>query len=276
MDARVDWYSFSFPVVMRPDSPAVVCAGDALIEILPAELVKYLASMEWQPLGHGRAPYDEGWEIPNTNVYLWVNHALPHATMEATGMGCQWLDSVGWLDRLIEKTHERCTRIDIAADFLTDVTPVEFVAAGVTGRMSARAHLRSDSGETVYVGSQKSDRFARVYRYNEPHPRADKLRVEMVHRKEYAKAVARLWDGPIKPAMDVVLKVANSGYDWQHALMGEKYAPIKMQANVTDARSEAGTVRWLIKQAAPAFKRLVAEGAIKDPEAFFTKYFLEG
>ena len=274
MEAHVDWYSFSFPVINGIDMPAIVCAGDALTDILPARIVQYFSGIEWTPLGRGRAPYSEGWEIQNANVYLWVNPALTHATMELTGQGCAWLKSLLLLDDLIRATHTRCTRIDIAADFLTATTPAEFVAAGVTGRMSARAHLSSQSGETVYVGSQKSDRFARVYRYAEPHPRADKLRVEMVHRKQYAKAIANLWDHPIPPALDGVLCVANSGFDWKHALMSEEYAPIPMQHNVTDARSEAGTVRWLIKQAAPAFKRLVAEGSIKDPEQFFTRYFL--
>lgn len=275
MSIKIDWYSFSFevpPMIGGDYSPQQAFGG--LSVILSQEAFGKVEMQDWEPVGFGRAPYTEGWTVKGSHVTIWTNPLLNHATFEATGQGCDWLRSWAVLDEIVRDTAHRATRIDIAVDIQTDTTPEAFVAAGVTGRMQTRAHLKSASGETVYIGSQKSDRFARVYRYAPPHPRSDKLRIEHVYRKEHAKDMAARWT---LAGAEACKSACFEGYKWGHATWSETGTvdPLRRR-NVSDARSASGTIRWLIQQAAPAFQRLVAEGAIQDPEEFLREYFLRG
>ena len=274
MNTKIDWYSFSFPTVPTESTEdPLLAVGDGLCAILDAQTIIAMRVWKWEPIGHGRAPYTEGWTVKGSHVTLWTNPALPHATFEATGQGCEWLRECFLLEEIVTATAHRATRIDIAVDIPGSTTPADFVAAGFTRRIKTSAYLTSSSGNTVYVGSQKSDAFARVYRYNPPHPRSDKLRIEMVHRRERAKDMAARW---AIAGAEACKSACYDTYRWEHATWAETGTPDPLQsAFITDARSSAGTVRWLINQVAPAFKRLVADGSIKDPEAFLWTYFRE-
>lgn len=275
MTTKIDWYSFSFETVPVAETDDILWKiGDGLDAILSPFTGSVLRQWLWEPIGHGRAPYTMGYTVKGSHVTIWTNPALNHATFEASGQGCDFLREHFILDEIVAHSAHRATRLDIAVDIQTDTTPAAFVAAGVTGRMQTRAHLQSASGETVYVGSQKSERFARVYRYAPPHPRADKLRVEHVYRKEHAKDMAARWS---IAGAEACKSACFEGYKWGHATWSETGTADPLQRrNVSDARSASGTIRWLIQQAAPAFQRLAAEGAIKDPEEFLRQYFLKG
>jgi len=166
--------------------------------------------------------------------------------------------------------HERCTRIDIACDIETDVRPTEFVACLTHERMRASGYQKSSTGETCYVGSQKSDRYARVYRYNTPHPRANLLRVEHVFRRENAKSVAiRCVDS----AMGDIANAAGMAFGWKHKVWDIAISDSIDISAVRERGRTGTTVFWLVNQCAPAFKRLVQTGAIADPQAFLQAYF---
>lgn len=273
MSAKVDWFAFSFPVIPQGDQPDTFeSAVRGLMALAAPEAYGHLLSAEWFPTEFGRAPYSEGWTIQNTNVTIWCNPALTHATFEATGTGCEYLRSVGVFDDILKVGADRATRIDVAVDIFADIQPDEFVGAGHSGRMKASATLKSESGTTCYVGSPKSERFARVYRYAPPHPRSDAMRVEMVHRRDHAKAMAAL---VVQHGVERAATDAATAYNWQHEAWELRNGQrVQIDDGVTDARDAAGTIRWLLKQAAPAFQRLVREGAIADPEGFLLRHFM--
>lgn len=273
MSIKIDWYTFSFETVPAPqDQDRMFILGDGLCAILSAQTIIAMRPWKWEPLGYGRAPYTEGYTVKGTGITIWANPALKHATFEASGRGCEELRDAQILDDIIRETAHRATRIDIAVDISTATTPTQFVGAGVTGRMKTRSYLTSAAGDTVYIGSQKSDCYARVYRYNPPHPRADKLRVEHVHRREKAKDMAARW--AIAGAEACKSSLWDT-YRWKHSDWTHTSVIDPLRRNlVSDARSASGTIRWLVGQAAPAFRRLVADGSIPDPETFIAEYFL--
>jgi len=43
---------------------------------------------------------------------------------------------------------------------------------------------------------------------------------------------------------------------------------------VKPERLAGNTVTWLVRSVAPAIKRLISEGVITDPAAFFDQYFI--
>ena len=141
---------------------------------------------------------------------------------------------------------------------LLDMTPV--------GRMRSRTHISSDTGETVYIGSRKSEQFVRIYRYSQPHPRAHLLRVEYVARKKTAKAIAA----------KVLTDDLSSIYSWvvgKFSLpdaVGSDYAASDVSLEVYH-KDTSKTMLWLIKSVAPAMRRLIASGDLNLAE-FILEY----
>lgn len=219
-----------------------------------------------------RAPYTYAWEWKATNVVIFASPTLSHFTVEISGQGCEHLIRVGAMQKVIAAVADRVTRIDIASDIETDVKPLDFVEKVKHKRMRASGYQKSESGETCYVGSQKSDRYARVYRYNDPHPRKHLLRVEHVFRREAAKLVC----GAVRnKGIDSVTEAAGAIFGWCHSTwelgdnIGIDISPVKAE------RNGGKTVNWLLTAVAPAFKRLVADGTIQNPQEFLSAYFLE-
>jgi len=137
--------------------------------------------------------------------------------------------------------------------------------------MRSSGYQKSETGETCYVGSQKSDRYARVYRYNEPHPRAHLLRIEHVFRKDYAKLVAKQC---VNADVADVAAAAGKAFGWAHPVWDVQAIQDCDISLVGERRDDGKTVYWLVNSCAPAFKRLVETGGINDAEAFLTRYFL--
>jgi ribosomal protein L19E len=219
-----------------------------------------------------RAPYKDAWTWDELGITLFASKELNHFTVEISGIGCERLIACGLMVELLEAVKTRVTRLDVACDVETETTPEEFVAVKEHERMRSSGHQSSKTGETQYVGSQKSDRYARVYRYNPPHPRSHLLRIEHVFRADYAKKVA---EEISNYGLDAVAAAAGKAFGWKHRDWNcEKDTSADL--SIVTAEKEAGkTVFWLINSAAPAFKRLVNEGAIKNPRQFITDYFFD-
>lgn len=211
-----------------------------------------------------RRGFSDGINIGN-HTYLWIN-TVGLVLVEHTGQGCQLLNDNGNLSSVIATYAERATRIDIASDILTETMPADFYkASSPTARITASGHQTSDSGQTIYIGSRKSDRTAKVYRYFPPHPRAAFLRVEYTYRKEQAKVVARLLsDGAT--AADISVS-SGDRYGWQHESYKPLISPAVEIAAWRPERRQGKTVTWVYSQVIPAVKRLVKEGAL-DREDF--------
>jgi len=136
-------------------------------------------------------------------------------TFELPGIPCAVLHAAGKMRQTVETALAQgsVTRLDIATDIETDTDPRDFVLARVGARLKSHQTVVSPSGVTCYLGSPKSDRFARVYRYHEPHERAGLLRVEMVFRKQQAHHAAREW---LRLGDDEFAAQAGNIYGWTH------------------------------------------------------------
>ena len=221
----------------------------------------------------GRAPYKQS-IVFDWGARLYYNQNLPHALLEISGIGCKALRSFSLMEAFLSFALDRITRVDLAVDVDCDTQPIEIITAGISGRFKSLSQITSDTGDTVYIGSRKSDKFLRVYRYAEPHPRHKLLRYEFVFKKKIAQ-----------PLMGAFI---SSGYDYvglaqqckEQYMLETTNWPVegdmidfKMDY---DQRTAGGTLRWLITSVAPAFRSLVDNGLIDDPEKFLSDYFLKG
>lgn len=273
MTSIVDWLSFTLPVLLEaPTEQAYALAIErAFYDFCGQAVTDVIFGGKWEHVEKGRQPYSDTWKRKDAPIVMFTSKNLRHMTVEFSGQGCEWLRENGYFDELLRCVAERVTRIDVATDIQTEVTPSQFVDAGVSNRFSGRGIYTSQTGETVYVGSQKSERFARVYRYAAPHPRSNLLRVECVSRRDIAKIVAgELVNSSIE---DVAARLGKS-FAWKHdawTLRDDETQPLTL---VRERRETGGTVRWLMTSVAPAFKRLVADGTIRDAREFVEAVFL--
>lgn len=215
-----------------------------------------------------RNPYVAAWKQPDRNIVTFAN-TVGQGLVEVSGQGCATLRQMSLLEAMLHLAETVCTRVDIAIDIL-GLTPDEIVSKGYSARFRSHTRIASDKGITHYIGSVKSERYARVYRYAPPNPRAHLCRIELVHRKGYAKLAVKAInrDGIVKTALSAL-----ASYKFQHEGVPTSEQPL---ATVAILKSSQKTVTWLIAQCAPAFKRLVSEGVIEDPGAFLQKHFLSG
>jgi len=236
-----------------------------------ADLVTKAFGGKWEKNEKSRAPYMDAWKLASGNITLFASPTLTHCCVEISGQGCEKLIREGLLDLVLTAVHERVTRIDIASDIATDTRPTDFVSETSHKRMTASGYQSSTSGETCYGGSQKSDRYARVYRYNPPHPRAHLLRIECVFRRDYAKQVAKQC---LASGIDAVARASGEAFGWSHPVWEAGDGDNVDISIVAAERNSGKSVYWLVHTVAPSFRRLCESGVITNPEEFITRYFL--
>jgi len=225
----------------------------------------------WEKAERSRAPYTDAWTQKELGLTLFAGISLNHCCVEISGGGCEKLIEKGLLEKIIGAVADRVTRIDIASDIETDVSPEQFVSVRSHNRMRSGGKQYSSSGETEYVGSRSSNRFARVYRYKKPHPRSHLLRVEHEFHREDAKRVAF---AIIETGVDGVAASAGKVFGWKHSVWKPDDNQLPDLSVVKAERNAGTTVFWLVNSVAPAFKRLCMDGTIKDPDAFLKQFFL--
>jgi hypothetical protein len=226
---------------------------------------------KWEKNERSRAPYTDSWSMGENGITLFASPNLTHCCVEISGQGCERLIALSLLADVLRCSKERITRIDIACDIETEVSPMDFVAEVSHERMRTSGQVISETGETCYVGSKKSDRYARVYRYNKPHPRAHLLRVEHVFRKDYAKKVA---SEITVASLENIAAGAGLAFGWEHPVWNTGKADVSDLSLVFERGNTGSTVFWLVHSCAAAFRRLCADGTISDPQAFLDKYFI--
>jgi hypothetical protein len=266
MQSRIDWLSFTLPVENEYAPHRGVhkiqdtLAGAGLNHVLA------LYSGNWVQ-DRGRSPYALSLSHQGVVIYAGKPSTI---LIEIQGEGCFRLGLP--IEGLLKRFSQRVTRIDLASDMTCNTDPETFVEYADKQRMRTSAVIRSDTGTTVYIGSRKSERYARVYRYSEPHPRASDLRCEMVFRGKYAKAVA---DFVARNGVQAAIVAYGDTYGWKHPEWTPETLESPLEAQIPLIRkSQNGTVRWLIAQAAPAFRKCVDSGSIDNPEDFLRQYFL--
>jgi len=274
MNTHIDWLSFSFPVG-KDTYPELgwhwedilyhlrVYTGDGLRELFDDTEVKHEG---------GRAPYAHGASMHNGVLVVYWGGRLNHGLVQIHGQGMDFVRSKGIETDVLLVASERVTRIDIATDIPTDVTPSAFVAQRTSKKQQANASVHSATGDTEYVGGRTSQRFARVYRYNPPHPRSNVLRIEHEIKGTLAKTVV---PEIVSMGVNRVQEQIGLSFGWGHTVWqptNQNLTKIKAPRN---DRTLAGTELWLITQCASAFRTLVLKGLIENPEQWLKDHFLD-
>lgn len=180
-------------------------------EYLRQHMPSYIDTTGEQAIAAHRFGFDFGVSFDN-HTYVWVSK-VGLFLVEHTGAGCDHLNERGLLMPLIVDHPERLTRVDIATDMLTDARPADFANRRRGAKTSAVGYQKSDTGETVYVGSRKSDRTCKVYRYDGNHPRAAWLRVEYTYKGKNAKTIGKLLQ---TASIEQIAISSGTRYEWLH------------------------------------------------------------
>lgn len=229
-----------------------VLAASELVKQINRELDDALA-LTAPSVSRGRYPYKfstdgEGWRV------FW-SPGQTEVLAEIEGSGCEQLETSGRMHDVVELALERITRVDIATDIQTETTPQDFTDQRTNKRHKSHETAVSSTGTTVYIGSRKSDRYCRVYRYAEPHPRADRLRIECVYRGPQAVALARTW---LEFGNDETAARAGNQYGWSHPDW-EPHSKEKIKAWRPDRKTHS-RMHWYKTQVMPAIRGMVAAG----------------
>lgn len=258
---KLDWFSaslFQDENHYETDREAIRAAWNVLQDRVGEEAAIWLAQLDWVP-GPGRKPYSTSFRTEDGGIAVFAHAKLPHFLVEFSGRGCERLLNSPVGEDILEALRDRATRIDLAVDIECGTDPREFAAQRVPGRFKSGSEVVSESGTTVYIGSKTSNRYARVYRYNLPHPRHALLRVEHVFRAEEAKtAVAFLLDRGYEPMAAECARM----FGWLHPVWTVQAA---LEAEFKAHRNERGdakTIYWLYETVAPVLIRLHNEGKL--------------
>lgn len=258
MDFKVDWISFTIPLPGIVDS-----GGEEAQRFILDRVIEFLGS-SWQPITAGH-----GWEVhqgrgfykyvmlnPDTKFAIQWGDVNSHIYCECSGFTCRLIDNVSSCENFLQTVGSRTCRIDIACDIESDTKPTDFAVNNEGKSFSAGGHIFSKDGETVYVGSRKGERFARVYRYHVPHPRAKYLRVETVQRGRYAKALSEriLQEGLVPAAL-----ASNKPYGWRHPDWDPSMVSVSKITAPRSSIGEASTIRWLTDVVAPSLAKFFKE-----------------
>lgn len=253
---RVDYFSYTIKAKQNSNNLNIQANSSlwhtSIAQLCPAYLLKYREEWDFK-VPKRRNGYNFGFNVDSA-IYCWFNGKDIH--VEITGDGCTMLYETGELIGIIHENTYRATRIDIAHDIVTDVSPGEFVKEGK--QTLARGTDISKTGETRYVGSPKSDRYCKVYRYNKPHPRADRLRIEYTYMKDDAIIVCQL----LKTTNEAIVAFSSGKrYEWAHDCYKTLQSPdlIEIKAHRKD-RNTAKTVIWYKTQVLPAIKKMLRSG----------------
>lgn len=262
MDAKVDYLSYTVLHDLPATQEGFIPEVGVLTELMakkPATWA-FLDRIEGWHEASARGHYKQSLMAANYTKLSWGGQAN-HILIELPGTACQAARDLELLPDCLQEAAERATRLDIACDVVEGCKPRDFVAAGYSERFGAYAEIVSPDGETEYVGSMKSDRYARVYMYNEPHPRAGILRIEHVLRRQYAKAAI----GVLQETRQLIRLVCQLGntFGWQSDYwIPECASEGRLKASRAD-RNEPGRVRWLYEVVMPAMVKADTEGLIE-------------
>ena len=261
MDAKIDYVSFSVMEDVRAgedEHQQWQRAVNALWERHPL-FMNWCSRQGGWSAGGARGHY--GYSQFNAQLYAAVRFggSANHILVELPGTACQQLRDDEILEDVVLEASERLTRLDIAVDIPGGASPLDFVAAGYNTRFDSHAEIISKSGVTAYVGSMKSERYARVYRYEPPHPRAGVTRVEHVLRSDYAKQAA-VWIRDF--GVIGLVNIVGNSFGWMHPdWQPDRSTNGKLRASRVD-RHEPGRVRWLHQVVMPALVKASNEGLI--------------
>lgn len=263
---KIDWISISLPYKMIISQFKKAETPDQLppLDEDGSYLYAYIMSFSDLTFCGGRAPFKYGYRSPSGGFMFFETDNKDYSLIEFSGKGCEILRKRRVLEIIMPAWSDNITRLDIAGDITEDVDPITFANERDSKRFKSYGIQKSESGTTVYVGSKTSDRYARVYRYNEPHARAGITRVEMVLRDQEAKQATRVihHEGLRSTAYSIGKIFGWSHPSWLAPSDAEKLASIPRETH------RGKTERWLNKQVLPACKKLIEEGNVESLTRF--------
>ncbi len=262
MISKIDWLSFTFEL-----------EGEGNIRVDQLWSMVHIVMMAkapvcWQVLVEGRqfhpcrtrAPYASAMQREDGAVMIFASPNRNEVLVEVGGKGCAYVAGAGMMSQLLREEQLRSTRIDIATDILTDIEPEMFASDRKVLRTKSHSEFTSSSGSTCYVGSRKSDRYARIYRYFPPHPRSHLLRVEHVIKAEQSReTIVQILGTNVE---EVVAKLGNT-MGWQHPVWQPDVVTDEKMAAWRPERRNASTVAWIYNQCLPAIARLIKDGTLE-------------
>lgn len=273
METHIDWLAWT---VVFSDSgiPETGWKWDDvqwhIAQSLGANITASFEGEGWEA-GAGRPPYAYSFRSSSRGVTVFWSGKVSHALIEVSGLGMSVLRQQGLETEALNVASARCTRIDVATDIPTSIEPLEFASQRAAGRTKARGSYVSKMGQTEYIGSRQSERYARVYRYSPPHPRSHLLRVEHECKGDTAKAVCA---AILREGVSVVQRDLGNRFGWLHPAWEPEAQTLATFGLPAKHREGAKTELWLRTQVAAAFKKLVADGIITDPEAWVREVLL--
>lgn len=270
MQTKIDYVGFTAPCRMPFEPEDLDNQKNALM------VLEDFLGLNWVPITKGHI-----WEVykakgfyhtrifdADTKVSVSFGNVNSHIHVEFGGQALDHIRAIGFYEEFLEKVATRTSRVDFAVDFEDQCTVKEFIVNRQEGRFKAGGHIFSEDGETAYVGSWKAERFARVYRYNDPHPRSKILRAEVVLRATYAKQAMAivLSQGETQAAL-----AAHEPFGWKHQIWQPTEAVSSEIVSKRHDKEGASTIRWLNGDVAACIVRLHGEDLI-DAYEWFDKY----
>lgn len=267
MDCKIDYINFSVPTrhfFELGDLDNEKNAHLMIDDFLGGLWSPITAGHVWEPNEH-KGFYHSRYFDADTKISMFVGNVNRHIHLEVGGQALDYIRATGFYEDFMKAVSARASRVDFAVDFEDECPVIDFIDNRQKGRFKAGGNIFSEDGETSYIGSWKAERFARVYRYHEPHPRAKKLRAEVVLRGDYAKQAMKIWceEGEI-PA----LLAAHAPFGWQHPLWEPTVTTASKIVSQRSDKEGASTIRWLNGDVAACIARLHREGLINALEWF--------
>lgn len=214
---------------------------------------------EPQAIGQGRGGYRFSVNV-GTIARSFTGHPVSPPFVELTGSMLDRLREHVGDPELVCLVAEYVTRLDLCVDLESDMTPTEFVASMTTKRDYRRDSVKSRDGLTEYIGSPKSERMCRVYRYSDPHPRSKLLRVEVQLRgttaKHYAQIVAE------KGAKAALLD-ATAVYSFNNPLWRQPEGKTAIARTYPKDKENARLLRFWYKTCVPVQQKLRERGLLE-------------
>lgn len=272
ISAIVDWLSFSIPQSEYKASDDEVFSGYAAmrfqvlraLQALPQSLREGLVLLPVSP----RSPFQWAHQCSESNLRISGGGNLDYVHIEMPGKACAYAREVKVLDQMLYVWKNNASRLDIAIDIECDLDPTDVARWSQNKKIKTRSQFISDTGTTAYLGSVKSDKFTRIYRYNEGHERSHLLRFEFVFRDKLAKGAIHALK---EQGLPTLAKSLYAGLEIHQTLLDEAVESLSKDdthISLYPDRRKGETELWIEKQVVPALLRLEREGVILSASEF--------
>lgn len=259
MFCKIDWISLTIPT----NAPFVggsdmVFQGvlELAVMVLPDVFAPISIIGEWE-VQQGRGVYQFARMHTKTKIRLSFGDVNADIYLEISGQACDSIRGFTTLEKIFQAEDIRLSRVDLACDYETDLSVDLIIGKGYKATFKSRADWRTEDGDTTYIGSRKSERMLRVYRYHKPHPRSHLLRCEVELKGDAAKAIGRriIASGETQACADAL-----AIFDLQHELIRESIPTASPLRAAGSDKAKKGTARWFLKQVKPALLKAHKNG----------------